>query len=125
MANLSLYTQMYVSHDGTLMAEATQVTFTRNTNSQEIRTILKGYAGESPGAIAVECDVENVIPIAGFEFNAGQLMSTLTPIELGFATMDGKAAVFKGFVIKDTGKYGVGQAAQYSFSFRGQFADFQ
>ena len=125
MSNLQLYTPIYVSKDGTLFAEATNCTFTRNTNSQKIDTILKGYSGESPGAINVECDVENAVPVAGLEFDAGDVMNTLTPIELGFATADGKTAVFKGFVIKDSGKHGTGTATSYSFSFRGQFAEFQ
>lgn len=125
MSNLQLYTPVYCSKDGTLFAEATQVTFNRSTNSQEIKTILKGYAGESPGAIMVEADVENAVPVAGIEFDAGAVMNTLTPIELGFATADGKTAVFKGFVIKDSLKHGTGTATSYSFSFRGQFAEFQ
>lgn len=118
MANLQRYTKINVYVDGSLLFEEIDVTVRRSTNSQEVKTVAKGYSGESPGAAMCEIDVNNAFPEDGMEFDVGSAMANLTPVEMTqFA--GGKTMTVKGFIIEDTAQHGVDKAAGVSFKFRG------
>jgi hypothetical protein len=103
---------------GGLLAEEQEIDITRSTQSQAIETVLKGYAGESPGAPMQEVDIINAIPAGGFEFDAGANMIALIPVNIQLLGPGGKTNRGTGFVIKDTIRHGVNQAARYSFTVR-------
>jgi len=119
VANLQLYTLLFATVDGALLAEEKSVTIDRTTNSQAVNTVPKGYAGESPGAAMSEFTVDNAIPAAGFEFNAGAKMAGLIPTHLYFIGPGGEQYKGECFIISDSVKHGVNQEATYSFRARG------
>src|SRR5579859_7807486 len=118
MASLKLYTLLYVVVGGQLLVEEQEVDMTRTTNSQPISTVANGYSGESPGAGMVEIDVQNAIPSAGFEFDAGPYMLGLIPIPIQVRGPGGKSVKGKAFIISDATRHGVNQEAKYSFKSR-------
>lgn len=117
--NLQLYTLAFVTTDGTLLAEEKSVSVDRATNSQAVNTVPKGYAGESPGAAMCEFTVDNAVPAAAFEFDAGAKMRALIPTHLYIIGPGGSQLKGECFIISDSFKHGVNQEATYSFRARG------
>lgn len=124
VSNLQLYTLANVYINGSLLAEEASVAIDRATNSQQIITVAKGYAGESPGAPMTEMSVENVVPAADFELNPGKFMGTLQVVEFtAFAA--GRTLTFKGFIISDNFQHAANSASKLAFKCRGSFSDWQ
>lgn len=124
MANNSLYSLAYVTIDGALLTEHASVSVKRSTASQAVTTVLKGYAGESPGAPMVEIDVKNAVPSADFEFNPGPFMKKLKQVEIG-VLVAGKKMIARGFIISDNFSHAVNGEAALDFQFRGSFVDYE
>jgi hypothetical protein len=118
-----VYTIMNVLVAGSLLTEHTSATLKRNTKSNAVETVAKGYAGEAPGAASCELDIENVVPQADIEFDAGDYIDGLIPIEFGIVAF-GSQLTFKGFIIGDTLSGGVNKATTYNFNVRGSLAKF-
>jgi hypothetical protein len=116
LSSLQLYTLIFFVGDGTLLAEEQQVDVRRTSGSQRVLTVAKGFAGVSPGAGLVEIDVTNAIPSGGFEFNMGQKIMGLIPLDVQVIGPGGKSLRSKAFVEHDTIKHGVNQDASYMFS---------
>lgn len=125
MADLQLYTLLYVTLDHKILVEETSITVNRDTGSQPVKTVAKGYSGESPGAGMTEIDVTNVVPQAGFEFDAGKKMAALEPVEMGVIGPGGKQLTVKGFIIGDSFKHSTGSESAYDFKFRGPLEQFK
>ncbi len=123
--NNTQYALFFPTLNGTLLAEEQNVEIDRATNSQAVSTVAKGYAGESPGAAMCEITVTNAIPAAGFEFNAGAVMASLTPVQMYVLGPGGKQLKFEGFIISDAVKHGVSQEATYTMRARGTMVDWQ
>lgn len=119
-----LYTLIYVLVDSALLSEEASVTLNRETGSQPAKTVAKGYAGETPGAPMVELQVSNMVPAAGMEFDAGQYMVAMKPIEMGLLS-HGKQLTFKGFIVSDSIKHAASGEAGYDFNVRGVFSEWQ
>lgn len=119
-----LYTLMYALADSALLSEEASISLNRSTGSSEVKTVAKGYSGETPGAAMCELDVNNMIPAKGIEFNAGKYMKTMTPIEMGLLS-HGEQLLFKGFIIADSFRHSANGDAGYDFKVRGAFADFE
>lgn len=124
MADLQLYAIMNVVVDGTLLSEHAQASVRRNTGSNPVHTMVKGYAGESPGSKIIEMDVTNAIPAADFELDVGDWMVANKPCEFG-VLVAGRQLRFMGFIINDSLRQGVNQEATYEFTVRGQFAEYE
>lgn len=125
MANLQIYSLLYVTVDGALLTEHANINITRSTGSQAVLTVAKGYAGESPGAATLEIDVTNAIPAADFEFDPGKFMKTLKVVEMGIVGPGGKVLQGKGFIISDSIKHSVNSESTLDFKWRGGFAEFE
>lgn len=125
MSNLSQYSLLYAIADGALLVEETGLSMQRKSNSHAVVTVVKGYAGESPGAATCEMRIKNAIPVSGPERDMGALIAGLIPLELGIQRSDGKTARVKGFVIEDSWEQSVDQVGAYDFSWRGPIALFQ
>jgi len=121
MADVQLYTLIYVLADSALLSEEASVTFSRETGSTPSKTVAKGYAGETPGAPMVELQVSNMVPAAGMEFDAGDYMAAMKPLEMGLLS-HGKQLTFKGFIVQDSIKHSASGEAGYDFSVRGVFS---
>lgn len=120
-----LYTLLYVLANGRLLTEEASVEVKRMTGSQAVTTVAKGYAGESPGANMIELDIENAVPAADFEFDAGAYMEAMEVVEIAIVGPGGKQLTCKGFIIEDSLKHGTNAESKYSFKFRGNFAKFE
>ena len=124
-SNLQQFSLLFVTVDGPLLAQEQDVTITRNTNAQPVSTVPLGYAGDSPGAAMVEIDVKNAIPAAGFEFNAGQIMLSLSPADVYLIGPAGQQLKSTVNIYQDTTMHGVNKAAEYSFRCRGPMVDWE
>ena len=124
MANLQLYTAAFVYVNGALLAEEASVTVNRSTNSQQVITVAKGYAGESPGAAMCEVTVESAVPAGDFEFNTSSSLEELRVTEFTIFAA-GNTLTFKGFIISDNFSHAANTESKLSFSARGQFAKWE
>ena len=50
---------------GVLLAEEQEIDFSRTANAQQVDTVIKGFAGLSPGSPMLEVDVNNAAPQGG------------------------------------------------------------
>jgi hypothetical protein len=124
MANNQLYSLLYVIADGVLLTEEVSISQKRQTGSQPVVTVVKGYAGESPGANMCEIEVKNAIPASGLERDFGAAMASLAQVELGIVGPGGRIARVKGFVISDSITHSANTEGAYEFSWRGPMAQF-
>lgn len=124
MSNVQLYTKAVVYINGNLLTEESNVTVDHDSNSNEVNTVAKGYAGESPGATKTMISMRNAVPSADFEFNPAPFINNMTEVEVSvFAA--GKTLTVVGFIHKSNFQHGVGNAAELSFDFRGGPSDWQ
>ena len=119
-SNTQLYTKADVFVDGLHLVEEASVQITRNTNSQAVNTVAKGYAGESPGAPMIEMTVEGAVPAADFELNPQKYMTDLKVAE--FTVFAGNSTLtFKGFVVSDSFSHAVNAESKLTFTVRGSY----
>ena len=125
-SNLQIYSLINVFVNGTMAAEEASCSIDQNTNSQIVKTVAKGYAGESPGAAMSECSIEMVNPSAGFELAQVQMldaMDQLVPVQFTFYVASNEL-VFNGFVISRSLSHAVDSESKISFKARGSFSSF-
>jgi hypothetical protein len=120
MANFQLYTQAFVYINSSLLAEEAEVRIARTTNAQDVLTVAKGLAGQSPGAGMTTISVTNAVPAADFEFDPGQFMNTLEPVEITVQAA-GKTMTIKGFIPEDGFSHSVNAESRLEFSVKGNF----
>lgn len=117
------YTVLYVAIQGATLSEQASCSMTRDGHAIDIKTTVKGLSGTSPGAAMCEISVENMFPLAGLEFDAGDYIVSGAQVEIGIWA-GGKTAVSKGTIKSDDIKGGVDTASGYSFKFTGTFPKF-
>ena len=116
---------MYFVVNGQLLTEEFKITWSRTSNAQRVNTTAKGFAGLSPGTPMLEAEITNAIPAAGFEFDMGQIIASLSTINAQIIGPGRVAIVCPGFVEKDNGSHSVGSASEYSFNFVASLQQFQ
>jgi hypothetical protein len=122
--NLQVYTKATVYIDGNLLSEEASISVKRSTGSQPVKTVAKGYSGESPGAPMAEGQCENAVPAADFEMDPGQYMANLQSAELTvFAA--GSTFTTTVFIYEDNFSHAVETQSKLAFSFRGPYADWE
>lgn len=125
MASASRYTNVAVDIRGQRLLEASDVEITRHTNSIEQNTLLKGWAGESPGASRMDVKITNGIPSAGMEYDAGPDAEALNLVPFTLHLDDGSFLTSEGIVQSDTFKKAVNANASYEITFKAKFAQWQ
>lgn len=124
MSNVQTYTKAVVYINSNLLTEESNVTIDQDSGSNEVKTVAKGYAGESPGAPMTMINVRNAVPSADFEFNPAPFINLTEEVEVSvFAA--GKTLTVVGFIYKSNFQHGVGNAAELAFDFRGGPSDWQ
>lgn len=126
VSNIQIYSLIEVFINGVLAAEEASCTIDQATNSQIVKTVAKGYAGESPGAPMSECSIEMVNPVTGFEVAQVSLllaMDTLVPVQFTFYVASNEL-VFNGFVISRSLNHAIDSESKISFHCRGSFSSF-
>lgn len=124
-SNLQLYAVANVTVNGTLLAEEASVTVDRATNSQQVITVAKGYAGESPGAPMTEISVDEAVPSTFFELDASGFMGELQAVEFTIYVGSANSLTFKGFIISDNFRHAANDKSNLSFRARGSFSSWQ
>ncbi len=115
MANAQLYTILLGVVGGTLLAEEQEIDWNRTANAQQVDTVIKGFAGMSPGSPMLEVDIVEAMPQGGFEFDAGPYIQSLQTVPVQVIGPGGKTMKGDAFIIQDQGRHGVNQQARYSF----------
>lgn len=111
---------MYLFVDGALLKENTSVDINWDGDDQDVQTTAKGWAGISPSPVSLSINVENVIPPAGFEFDAAKAFVEKTEHEIKcMSGATGKSLVSKGYVRQPKLASGVGKVTQYTWGFKG------
>jgi hypothetical protein len=95
--------------------EEQEVTLSRTSDAQIVKTVGKGMAGVSPGAPMSEWDVKNAVPIGNFEFDAGKKIIGNIPAKLYILGPAGMQNRGECFIISDTFTHAVNQEAVYTF----------
>ncbi len=115
---MQLYDQMYAYINGKLLAENTSIGTELTGQQQEVDTLVRGFAGISPGPDKRTISFENVIPVSGMEVEVEKYY--LNKVELDVRLQQGGSGrkyEGKGFVqpgIKVDS--GVGKTTTLSFS---------
>lgn len=120
--NLQTYSKVSIYVNSFLLAEAVDVQVSRQTNSSQIITIEKGYAGESPGAAMCTISVKNAVPSSDFELDPGKFMTDNKVVEFTVFA-GGRTLVFKGFIISDNFSYAANSESSLSFEARGNYGE--
>lgn len=117
-----LYTSAAVYIDGALLSESVSVKVDRKTNAQEINTMVKGWSGVSPGSASMTVSIENAVPSADFEVDAGRFMKSNQFVELTIFAA-GRTLTSKGVIMSDSFNAAVNSEAKVSFEFIGEWAE--
>ena len=125
MANLQLYSLLYVTVEGKLLVEEGSVEVDRDPKNQVVETVAKGVSGVSPGAGQTSIRVTNAVPAADFELNAGPFMKGIKPAEIGVVGPGGKQLKVACFFMGDSLKHSTNNPSSYEFNLLGPFADWE
>lgn len=121
MANLSQYTKAVVYIGTSVLSEEASVTIKRSSGSQPVKTVAKGYSGESPGSPMTEITVSNAVPSADFELDPGNFINLVEVVTITIFAA-GRTMTVKGFIIDDNFSHAVDSEAKLEFNFRGGIA---
>ena len=115
---MQLYDQMYAYINGKLLAENTSIGTELTGQQQEVDTLVRGFAGISPGPDKRTISFENVIPVSGMEVEVEKYY--LNKVELDVRLQqggsgrkdEGEGCVQPGIKVDS----GVGKTTTLSFS---------
>lgn len=105
----------------TVLTEEAKVSFKRAGGGKLVETVLKKFAGISPGAPMVTGTISNMIPASGLEVDLGPLIVAYTPVAISMIRTDGKGLNFQAIFLDDDTSHSVGASADYTINFAGYF----
>lgn len=79
---MALYDNVYGEVNGSLLAEAMEIETRLESDISQIKTIVKGFAGISPGSPVRIVTIKSPVPLSGPEFDFEKAMVTSTPVAL-------------------------------------------
>lgn len=121
---LQRYTDVSVYVNGRLLIESTSISVNRKSGSQPVNTQAKGFAGMSPGSPMMEITIENAVPSADFELDAGSFIRNMDVNEFMFFAA-GKSLTTNGFFTDDSFSGAVDTASKLSQNIMAEFAEWQ
>lgn len=110
--------------NGSKLTESTTVKVSRMSNAQIIETIARGFAGISPGAARIEVTIDSAMPAADLELNPGPFIKKNEAGELTLYA-SGRTLSSKGFMMSDDVSGGVNSPSTISFTFIGEYAEWE
>ena len=115
-----IYEQVYVSKDGALLVELTEIELSLDGDDQDVFTIAKGWSGQTPSPKKVMASLTNVVPTNGQEVDAFEaaLLSKEVKMKFQFGG-SGKSLTSKGFLRKPKISAGVAKTVTQTFEFHG------
>lgn len=111
-------------HQGTLMAEADQVSIDRDFGNKPAITIAKGMAGMTKGAAEMKVSIRSAVPQAGVEWDAGSAGYGGDQQEFTMVR-GGQSLTFKAWVTNDRTQHTANGQCEYSFDLIGTRAEWQ
>ena len=124
MANQQLYTTAAVYLNDNLLSEAMNVSIKMNGAQQDIKTMAKGFAGVSKGAVMTEISVSNAIPQDGFEADVIPYIINVQDVKLTIV-LGSSVMSIKGYIGSTDIEAGIDAASKQGFSFKGGEAFFE
>lgn len=121
MANLQQYTKAVIYINDSVLSEEASVTVKRSSGSQPVKTVAKGYSGESPGSPMTEISVSNAVPASDFELDPGLFINLVDVVKITIFAA-GRTMTVKGSIIDDNFSHAVDSEAKLEFNFRGGVA---
>lgn len=120
-----IYGQMLASLNGALATEATTVSTALENTDQDVLTLAKGWAGQTPSPQKRVTKITAMVPIAGFEFDYEQKELDKEVVVLGLQLLgSGKKCEAEGFLRNVSIEAGVGQNLSVSFEHHGTASAF-
>jgi len=116
MANNQLYTTATVLLNQNLLGEAMGVTAKFNGALQTAKTLAKGRAGVSKGAVVNTFTIDSEIPFSGFEVDVISMMNNVEEVELTLF-MASSTLTVKGNIMSVDISKSVDSNAKHSFTF--------
>lgn len=117
---MALYPQVYLFANGIPLAENTSVETALEADSQDVFTTSRGWAGITPAPCVRTVTANNVIPLAGVEFDFEAKMKANEEVTLMIQEGgSGKKCVTKGYITNVPRASGVGQTTTINFTFKG------
>ena len=122
---IEIYDQAFVSLDGDLLGEATNVQVSLEANDQDVMTLVKGFAGRTIGPRKLVTNIDSMILSAGFEFDVMKAQNEAKKVELTLR-LGGSGKVLKsvGFIDGVQISSGVGENSKLTFVHHGEPAVF-
>jgi hypothetical protein len=118
--SMGVYDQVFQYINGALLAENTTITLALEGQDQDVMTIVKGFAGQTPGPQKVVASCDNVIPTSGFEVNTWNKQLNSEKVEMKFQFGgSGVSLVSEGFLRGNQIEGGVGATTSLKFEFHG------
>lgn len=121
---LQLYSNAYVTIDGTLAANEASVVLEKKSRLQEIDTLGAGFAGMSLGAAICEVTIESAVPSSDLDLQPDLFLRTGETVEVGIV-IAGRQTVFKAFITDATYSHSVNKEAQLHMKMLCRFAEFE
>lgn len=118
MAGNQLYEQAAIFLDKNSLAEVESFDVTHVSGASNIVTMVKGFAGISPGAKMTQITGKSAIPRAGLEYDAIDKLQNDTEVEVVYFRA-GKKVSCKGFITECKEQYSASNPSAFDFTFVG------
>ena len=117
---LQVYDNIFVFMNGVLLQENTQVQISWEGEDQDIFTLAKGFAGQSPSPKKLVVQLTNMAPPTGSEFDApAAFISSAIQVCKLQKGATGQTIEFECFVRSPATSAGVAQVTNENFSLHG------
>lgn len=124
MANDPLYAKGAMLINNDIQLEEVKMTCKWTSGAKDVHTVLKGFAGQSPGSAMLEIDFDAAVPIDGPEYDA--LADILGVREVPIQVYVGnRTLTTTGFIVQQTFDHAVDSEAKVSYSIHAKYATFQ
>jgi hypothetical protein len=115
-----VYDQLYIFWNGDLLQENTSAEIDLDGDDQDVLTIPKGWAGQTPSPKKTMVRLGNVVPPTGQEVDAWEYALTSKKGTMRVTSgATGKSITSEGFIRKPKLSAGVGKNVDQNFEFHG------
>lgn len=114
-----IYAVMRLFEDQQLLTEPMTIDAEANPDNKPVATMVKGFAGITPGAAVTNLSVDSAVPRTGAEVDWIKLAFDHTAVEM-VVTIGVKQKVSKGFIMNSKVNGGIGKETTISCSFTGE-----
>jgi hypothetical protein len=134
MSATNLYTRVSVYINGNLLSQEASVKLTRSAGLLPVHTTQLGFAGVTQGSPELHIEIDEMIPVAGFELNSdtGQFQgggpqgtpgSAPQVVTLTLKLDSGQTLTSDGFIMGDSLSHAVNAETKMNLTFMGEWSD--